>query len=749
MTRADFTAFEFLKKSAEAKAWIQEVLGEQFEGDDMHRLLQTGIILCRVVNAIWPGTIPKINPSNSFSFKLIENINFFLKVATSKGLNTRELFAPNDLFEKKNMPLVINCVQKVAEKAVKEGYPIKWSRVEKNDFSAKEIQDAKKLPSLAAPVESANISEDEKRKRQEADQKKKEAEKAAEDELKKKLAEQEAEEARLLAERLQEEARQKAEAEAKRIKEEREHELNKQTKEMEAEYMAKKREADEMQARIDRLKQEEAEITKSVKYGGKANLEKMRQQYEEYKAAAAATAEDDGNSVLHIAVLRNNPDIIPFLLDEGYVDRNALNANKDTALHLAARAGDDKAVAQLLAKGAKVNLINRDLDIPLHLAVRSGNAEAVRQLLQAGSEVDARNVNFDTPLLLACKGGDVKVVKLFLEKGADINAVNKDEESPLHFAASSGNVEFVTALSKAGTLDLNPRNKENATPLQMAAEKGHLDIVKLLVELGADLNTKTNEGWSPVYTSAYNGDASTVYFLLSKGADVDGVNEEGWTPLHAACAQGHLEVVKTMVENFNATVNVLNNQGTTPLFHAVSAGRRTIASYLVEKKNADINLSAEGGWKPVHAACYNEFVKLTTFLVKHNADLDSPCKEIRGYSPLHILISTDKAPEELIQLLVQKGANLNVQNDTGGTPLHLAVFWGHLNVVKTIVTAGARLDIKNSNGRTPLDLAATYGHKKIAEFLSEKMGVKMPELKAKQRKTLDMAAPVEPPKPNE
>lgn len=217
-----------------------------------------------------------------------------------------------------------------------------------------------------------------------------------------------------------------------------------------------------------------------------------------------------------------------------------------------------------------------------------------------------------------------------------------------------------------------------------------------------------------------------------------------------------------MVDDFGAAVNVLNEQGTSPLFHSVSAGRRTVADFLVDRGitlswrflcsritlGADVDLTKdEGGWRPIHAACYNEFEKLTNFLIEHGAGLSYPCKDIKGYTPLHILIATDDPPMKLIELLVRKGARINATAENGGTPLHLAAFWGHFDVVKVLVEEGASMDVKNDKGRTPLDLSALYGYRKMAEYLADKSGKPMPDLKNKEKVLHDMQAPNEPPKP--
>jgi ankyrin repeat protein len=94
---------------------------------------------------------------------------------------------------------------------------------------------------------------------------------------------------------------------------------------------------------------------------------------------------------------------------------------------------------------------------------------------------------------------------------------------------------------------------------------------------------------------------------------------------------------------------VINEQGTTPLFGAVWTGKRSIASFLLEHGKieiiiqkitcvgADINLSKAGGWKPIHAATYNSFEKLTKFLIEKAAQLSEPCMDTKNYTPLRRL----------------------------------------------------------------------------------------------------------------
>lgn len=232
----------------------------------------------------------------------------------------------------------------------------------------------------------------------------------------------------------------------------------------------------------------------------------------------------DGNSPLHMAVLKQMSEVVDYLLNEEKADPNTRNDNGDTPLHFAAEGDNETITKMLLDKGANPEKLNRDGNTPLHRAALSGKDKQVRKLLDGGAEVNARNNQLATPLLLATQKKQGKCMDELIKSNADVNMSNKDAEYPLHVAAFQGSVPFVDKLWNSGHLNLNPRNQDNATPLQVAAEHKHTDVVKRLLELGADWKTQRNDGWSPLYTAAYFGDHETLLALLLKGADVNGTN---------------------------------------------------------------------------------------------------------------------------------------------------------------------------------------------------------------------------------
>ncbi|XP_014292804.1 muscle-specific protein 20 [Halyomorpha halys] len=91
------------EQEREAQAWIEEILGEKFPSHVSYEdHLKDGQVLCRLMNKLTPGCITKINSSGG-QFKMMENINNFLKAMTEYGVPDVDLFQTVDLYEKKDI----------------------------------------------------------------------------------------------------------------------------------------------------------------------------------------------------------------------------------------------------------------------------------------------------------------------------------------------------------------------------------------------------------------------------------------------------------------------------------------------------------------------------------------------------------------------------------------------------------------------------------------------------------------------
>lgn len=105
--------------AAESLEWIKETTGEPIntsgDMDNFFEVLKDGVILCKLANALQPGTVKKVNESK-MAFKCMENISAFLEAAKAFGVPVQETFQSVDLWERQNLNSVVICLQSLGRK---------------------------------------------------------------------------------------------------------------------------------------------------------------------------------------------------------------------------------------------------------------------------------------------------------------------------------------------------------------------------------------------------------------------------------------------------------------------------------------------------------------------------------------------------------------------------------------------------------------------------------------------------------
>ncbi|KAI2664573.1 NF-kappa-B inhibitor alpha [Labeo rohita] len=199
---------------------------------------------------------------------------------------------------------------------------------------------------------------------------------------------------------------------------------------------------------------------------------------------------EDGDTVLHLALIHEQWGVVQCLLEEIVVDNTWIpyldiqNDLGQTALHLAVIVDQSECVRALLWSGASADIQERGGNTPLHLAVRELRTDCVRELTSCSRtppvHLNITNYAGVSALHLAVHRGNCEILKMLLEAGADVNQRDLGSgRSPLHWAVEGQRSEVVELLLSAGA-SVNQRSYAGYTPFHCALYRPNKEVQALL-----------------------------------------------------------------------------------------------------------------------------------------------------------------------------------------------------------------------------------------------------------------------------
>ncbi|KAF4525695.1 hypothetical protein B566_EDAN014795 [Ephemera danica] len=330
----------------------------------------------------------------------------------------------------------------------------------------------------------------------------------------------------------------------------------------------------------------------------------------------------------------------------------------------------------------------------------------------------------------ACINGDTKLVKLLLNHiDCQIEVCDDDLENPLHKASRACNIEVMEMILERDNTLLNKQNKRGQTPLHLAnygTKKEDSDELtyaasKYLLSLNCLVNVEDKDGLTPINFASMKNKVKTVKLLLENdGTLLNQQNKEGCTPLHYACDSGRNEMVSFLLNLPECNINLTDNAGNTPLhyltMHTHLCPTVKSLSLLLQRDRSLLTVKNNNGLTALHFAANYSDVYTIEYLLDH-IDSKAIVQDIDGDTPLHLYIrklkwgDDDDDDYELEQIwkifffASHKSSLLNIQNNDGETALHIAVEKGMYEVVELLVEFGADVNIKDNDDLTPIDLA--------------------------------------------
>eukprot|EP00177_Eucheuma_denticulatum_P002179 GFKZ01003900.1.p1 GENE.GFKZ01003900.1~~GFKZ01003900.1.p1 ORF type:complete len:1603 (-),score=229.65 GFKZ01003900.1:1851-6659(-) len=304
-----------------------------------------------------------------------------------------------------------------------------------------------------------------------------------------------------------------------------------------------------------------------------------------------------------------------------------------------------------------------------------------------GNEFDQEYYARCLTLMDLCAKGDLEEVLKKLDAGTDPQFSDYDMRTPLHIAAAEGHEHICAVLLERGAR-VDARDRWAHTPIADAIENGHVQVEHLLKLHGAVFEKSDNEEMLhyELMRGAAAGDLESVRAQIVAGADVTRWDYDRRTPLHLACSEGHTEVAELLLVN-GASSEVRDRRGRSPVDDAVNNGHRGILRVLRQY----------GASIPRH-------------LFEAQPELDNQ----KG---MDLIENTARGRLDAVTQALAEGVDPNFKDYDRRTPLHLACVEGRLDIVRLLLQSGAVVNVADRWGSKPEDEARKAGHSNIIEEL--------------------------------
>lgn len=317
-------------------------------------------------------------------------------------------------------------------------------------------------------------------------------------------------------------------------------------------------------------------------------------------------------------------------------------------------------------------------------------------------------------LTLAAEDGTLPIVQYLVDQGANVNNQSFYGETPLINAVRSMQAPVVTYLLSKGALANQASDYYRETPLSISIQNGDLASATALLNAGANINAKDRYQRTPFLSAVISGQVSLARLLAQRGADLQAKDNRGREALHYAAENRSPEMMNYLLSLRPANLSPVDEYNYTPAQLAIYSGRTAqLNSLLGAGVSANERIGNSQDPSLLVLAIDRRSVDMVQALIQAGANIQDVDED--GEPPLlHALRSRS---ERIIQLLLNSGASPNVTSRNGTSAILLAAQNGIPWMVQMLLNQNASLEPRASDGLDPLMAACQDGSEEIVDML--------------------------------
>jgi len=388
----------------------------------------------------------------------------------------------------------------------------------------------------------------------------------------------------------------------------------------------------------------------------------------------------EGMTALIAACFMKRTEVTKLLISNKKIDIEKQDSTGATAMHWTCSNGDEETTKALVQAGASTNRATSEGRTPLHAAAWAGHSLCIDALYSGDQKAElTADMLGATPMHFATYGGHGECVRSLFKHnpGLDLSLCNQEGQGYGELALISGSGEAMKAL-----LDIkmppDTTDKDGKPLILAAAHNGHCEIVSVFLNHGTDKTIKETNDAGLLHLAAHGGHSECVSMLLKAGLQLQDIDTEGFTPLHCAAQSGNLATVQVLLEK-GAEVNARTVEELLPCHVAACAGSEEVLEALLQNGGQPLAPNKEG-WLPLHFAAQWGHPKIVDRLCRVEGANPNAIESIHQCTALHIAAGGGK--KNCVTVLLEAGADKDVRDGAGKTPMEVALEKGNTNCAK-------------------------------------------------------------------